>query len=137
MLFFARRWLWVVLFLPPLAGCGDGRSAANVSGKITVKGQPLADIGVTFQPVGEGIGSTGQTDAEGRYALQFVDNQQTGAAVGKHQVTFHDLLDQPAESPDAGPLPPSKSRLSAAARSTVHEFEVPAGGTASADFDLK
>ncbi len=137
MLCFARRRLWVVLVLPLLAGCGDGRSAANVSGKITVKGQPLAEIGVTFQPVGEGIGSTGKTDADGRYTLQFVDNQQAGAAIGKHQVTFHDMLDQPVESPDAGPLPPSKSRLPAAARSTVREFEVPAGGTTSADFDLK
>ncbi len=120
-----------------LTGCGDGRDGVPVSGKITVKGQPLADILVTFQPLGEGIGSTGTTDSDGRYTLQFADNQQEGAAPGKHQVTFQDLLDKPAVDTDAGPAPPSKSRLPASAHETVHEFVVPPDGTAAADFDLK
>lgn len=133
----ARHALGLVFLIPLAAGCGDGRTAVQVSGKVMVKGQALADIGVTFQPVGGGLGSAGKTDAEGRYTLQFVDNQQAGAQAGPHQVTFHDLLDQPAESPDAGPVPPSKSRLPPGARGTVHDFEVPPQGTNAANFDLK
>jgi hypothetical protein len=128
---------WLFLLCAALAGCGDGRDSVPVSGKVTVQGQPLADILVTFEPLDDGIGSTGTTDAEGRYTLQFVDNDQDGAVPGKHQVTFQDLLDEPAEDSDAGPAPPSKSRLPAGAQGAMQEFVVPPDGTSAADFDLK
>jgi hypothetical protein len=120
-----------------LLGCGASREGVPVSGAVKVKGQPLSDILVTFQPVGGGVGSTGTTGANGEYKLQFADDQQDGAAPGKHQVTFQDLLDKPAVDSDAGSTPPSKSRLPRAARSAVLEFTVPDGGTDAADFDLK
>ena len=133
----SARLCMLLTMVAALTGCGEGRDGVPVSGKITVRGQPLADILVTFQPLGEGIGSTGTTDGEGHYTLQFADNQEDGAAPGKHQVTFQDLLDKPAEDSDAGPAPPSKSRLPKSAQEATHEFVIPPEGTSAADFDLK
>jgi len=127
---------WAVLWI---AGCGDDRQGVAVSGKITVNGQPMADIGVTFEPVsaGAGRGSYGKTDAQGQYSLRFVDTDGSGALVGKHQVAFTDMQNRVGESPDAGNAPPFQSRLPAASQAARLDFEVPAGGTKAADFDLK
>jgi hypothetical protein len=126
--------------LAPLvvAGCGGGsRNAAPVSGKVTFRGQPLADIGISFEPVGSGAGqgSFGRTDASGSYTLRFIDNDSEGALVGKHQVSFSDLKDVGiAEQPDAGPsVPVRKSRLPAAALNEPREYEVKEGDN-QADF---
>lgn len=122
------------------AGCGgDGRSSARVSGKVTVKGQPMADIRVNFEPVGSGAGrgSTGVTDTTGNYTLSFVDNNQSGALVGKHQVSFTDMKNiGGADEPDGGPsMPVRKSRLPPSA-TQPREQEVKAGSN-QADFDLQ
>jgi hypothetical protein len=133
-----RPLVWFIAGLAA-AGCGDDRVGVAVSGKVTVNGQPMGDIGVTFEPVGGGAGrgSYGKTDAQGQYALRFVDTDGRGALPGKHQVSFTDLQNQPTESPDAGAAPPLKSRLPPSVAGTRLDFEVPAGGTSSADFDLK
>ena len=121
-----------------VTGCGDSRNSASVSGKITLNGQPLADMGVTFEPMGGNAarGSYGKTDASGSYTLSFIDNDQPGAIIGKHQVSFADLQGGPVETPDAGPAPPVKTRLPASYRGTSIEYEVKSGGN-QADFDLK
>src|SRR5262245_48220092 len=134
---FRVRVLWATLVLSLALGCGESRSGVSVSGKVTVKGQPLAEISVTFQPVGQGMGSVGTTDDQGHYTLTFVDNQKPGAMPGKHQVTFQDLKDKPAKDTDGGPAPPSKSRLPRSAQGNVRPFDVPPKGTDAADFDLK
>src|SRR5439155_18375369 len=71
----ASHWSVPLISLVPLfvAGCAERRSAAQVSGTITLRGQPLADIGVNFEPIGSGAGrgSFGRTDASGHYSLQF------------------------------------------------------------------
>lgn len=105
-----------------------------------MKGKPAADIGVTFEPAGSGAGqgSFGRTDSEGNFSLQFIDNNQAGALIGKHNVTFSDMQNVGgADEPDAGPsLPRRKSRLPQAATEQPREFTVKAGQN-EADFDLK
>jgi hypothetical protein len=129
--------LLLVLFF---AGCGERRNAAPVSGKVTVNGQPVADVGVNFEPVGSGAGrgSFGRTDASGNYSLSFIDNGQSGAMIGRHQITFTDMQNiGGSDEPDGGPaLKPRKSRLPASALSQPQEFEVKSGSN-QADFDLK
>jgi len=128
----------VVIVFVGAAGCGDGRTAGTVSGKVTVKGQPLADIGVNFEPQGEGAGrgSFGRTDSSGNYTLQFIDNDQAGAMVGQHQVTFRDLLSSAPEESDAGPMKKQTFRFPQKYMSDPLSFEVKAGAN-QADFDLK
>jgi hypothetical protein len=137
----AIRLLMLVLVFTLLSGgCSSRRSAGQVSGKVTVRGQPLADIGVTFEPIGAGAGrgSFGRTDESGQYSLTFIDNNQAGASIGRHTVTFSDLQNVGgADEPDAGPsLPRRKSRLPPSATEQPHEFEVQAGDN-EASFDLK
>src|SRR4051812_10461126 len=75
-----------------LTGCGGGSRFAVVSGRVTLNDQPLVGVSVDFQPVSTtkdeaGPGSTGKTDADGRYTLASqLDPAQAGAVVGKHQV---------------------------------------------------
>src|SRR5262249_48651873 len=75
-----------------LTGCVGGYSVAPVSGRVTLTGTPLADAAVLFQPVSSdgnenpGPGSTGVTDADGRYTLTLVGKDIKGAVVGKHKV---------------------------------------------------
>jgi hypothetical protein len=123
-----------------VTGCGgDSRQAGQVSGKVTLKGQPLAEVGVNFEPIGSGAGrgSFGRTDASGTYTLRFIDNDSTGALVGKHQVSFSDLKTAGGgDQPDAGPaVPRPKSRLPAAVLSQPREYEVKDGDN-QADFSF-
>jgi len=107
-------------------------------GRVTVQGQPLADIGVNFEPVGGGAGrgSFGRTDAAGNYSLRFIDNDQAGALIGKHEVTFRDLQASSAQDSDAGPMVKQKFRFPQRHMSEPQPFEVKSGNN-QADFDLK
>ena len=76
------------LTLLALAG-GCGKPAhipdlGEVSGTVTLDGQPLADATINFSPA-EGRPSFGKTDAAGQYSLSFV-GEYTGAIVGPHTV---------------------------------------------------
>lgn len=122
-----------------LAGCGEKREAATVNGSVSVAGKPLEGIRVSFEPIGRGLGqgSAGVTDASGKFTLKFVDNDRPGALIGKHRVAFFDLKSTPpGESPDAGNLPPVKSRLPAKYLTETLEYEVKPGEN-QADFDLR
>ena len=76
-----------------VTGCSGGRyPTAPVSGQVTVDGEPVDNVLVTFTPIGDaaelGPGSTGRTDASGRYTLQLVGEGRAGAQPGKHRVTL-------------------------------------------------
>jgi hypothetical protein len=126
-----------LLFVLLAAGCGGSRRSAPVTGKVTANGQPLAQVVVTFEPVGGGVGqgSSGTTDASGSYTLRFIDNDQTGAVIGKHQVTVHDLQAS-AEGADGGAMPKQKFRFPQKYLTEPLMFDVMSGGN-QADFDLK
>ena len=138
-LFCHRLALLPVLALA-LLGCSSSRKSGQVSGKVTANGQPLSDIGVTFEPTGAGAGqgSFGRTDDAGHYSLQFIDTNQSGALIGAHTVTFADMQNVGgADEPDAGPsLPRRKSRLPASVLDKPSQFEVKSGQN-EANFDLK
>jgi len=128
------------------AGCSsDPYKSASVSGRVTLNGQPLADAEVMFQPVAlegsinPGPGSYGITDAEGRYTLKLIGKETKGAVVGKHKVRIghHEppgdpFDDTPKKRPKRAIQIPAKYQQPEAAL----EFDVPAGGTTSADFQL-
>jgi len=80
----AATWVIPVLFF---AGCGDsGPERGEVTGTVTLDGQPLAEATVEFQPQ-EGAPSYGETDAQGRYRLGYTP-EKPGAVVGKHTVSI-------------------------------------------------
>ena len=68
------------------AGCGKrGPKLAEVTGKVTLDGQPVANALVTFVPVDGSITSAGFTDANGIYRLGC--HLGEGAVIGQHRVS--------------------------------------------------
>jgi hypothetical protein len=127
------------LLLPLLAGCGGGPyKVAPISGRVTLNGQPLANAAVTFQPseagkINPGPGSGAFTDSDGRYTLKLIGTETRGAVLGKHKVRI--TLSHKDDSADDRP----KRFKDLPARyngRTKLEYEVRAGGTDSADFQL-
>jgi hypothetical protein len=70
-----------------IAGCAPSAGdVANVSGTVTLDGNPLADARVFFQPA-EGRPSFGRTDAQGGYRLLYTPGA-LGARIGPAVVTI-------------------------------------------------
>jgi hypothetical protein len=85
-------------------GCGGaaGPELAEVYGKVSLDGQPLAKVGLQFIPEGEGGSpSYGVTNAEGEYELLF-SAERAGAMVGKYQVEIQPI--EPDVDQDGKPL---------------------------------
>jgi hypothetical protein len=128
--------------LPLFAGCSDGRQPAQVSGQISLDGQPAAEVYVSFQPQTESsdvsadaMGSFGVTDEAGKYTLRLSDTQQPGALVGKHVVRLSDK--RAASTADGGPSTGPKPRFPSRYADGSTTFDVPAAGTDQANFQLK
>jgi hypothetical protein len=129
------------LLLPFAAGCGGTPyKTASVSGRVTLDNKPVANLAVLFQPVAEGNanpgpGSTGVTDDDGHYTLTLTDAKKSkGAVVGKHMVRITPNQAN-TDSSDDRPQKRPKQNLPTPKKITF-DFEVPAGGTTSADFAL-
>jgi hypothetical protein len=99
-------------------------------------GQPLANVAVAFQPIGDsltpGAGSSGRTNEKGQYTLNVIGGGK-GAVVGWHRVEINPTVEGPDD--DKRPAPklriPPKYNL----RSEL-KFEVKAGTNNVADFPL-
>ena len=71
--------LFVSTVLPVISGCGSSDlELAEVSGVVTLDGQPVAGAVVNTQPIpasavpSPGPGSFGRTDEQGRFTLELV-----------------------------------------------------------------
>src|SRR5437763_1564807 len=128
-----------------VVGCKEERYAvAPVSGRVTLNGKALPNCEVMFQPVhtagnyNPGPGSYGITDADGHFTLKLIGKETPGAVVGKHKVRFS-MRGDPGDPSDDRPRVAKVSVQLPAKYNDIEgktEFEVPAGGTASADFPL-
>lgn len=97
---------------------------------------------VVFQPIATtakpGPGSIGRTNENGVFELQLFNGKAKGALIGKHKVsiTAYEGDDEPqsssADMPFRKALVPDKYNSE-----TILTFEVPAGGTNEAQFDLE
>ena len=72
------------------AGCGGKPELVPVRGRITLDGQPVKEVVVTFSPIGDtqGNGAMGCTDVEGRFTLTDVRGS-AGARVGEYKVSLY------------------------------------------------
>ncbi|HSQ55277.1 MAG TPA: hypothetical protein VLM40_05985 [Gemmata sp.] len=112
---FAGASLLAILLVAGCAKSGPNVQFAEVEGKVTMGGKPLAGVVVTFYPVAEGTESlpytSGTTDPEGRYKLSGLDGR-TGAVVGKHRVVVNwpprerdDNIDTASRKSPGQPIP--------------------------------
>jgi len=142
-----RRVMWLGiagLALVSLA-CGRGPEYAPVSGRVTLDGQPLAGAAVVFQPIGHsrddagGYGSSAKTGADGRYTLRVAGpNDSVGGLVGTHRVSITTRVSESAPGSDEITLKKGGEKVPAKYNTKSElTFDIPAGGTSTADFDLK
>jgi hypothetical protein len=134
-----RSLTFLALALPLAAGCGRG-GVVPVSGRVTLNGQPLANVHVSFQPVAVGKdlnpggGSYAITDADGRFTLRLVEGDTAGAMVGNHRVEITPRnSDDDIDRRGKGAVTGVPARYN---RNSELTFDVPAGGTDKADFPL-
>jgi hypothetical protein len=79
----------VVMLMMSFAGCGgsgDMPDLGDVSGKVTLDGQPLVGVNVVFHP-SSGRAAAAQTDSDGNYELVYLDGV-SGCKVGPATVSF-------------------------------------------------
>ncbi len=104
---FSKKLLLALMFVVPhilSVGCGgsagsDQPKLGTVSGVVTMDGQPLADVIITFNPT-QGRPSNGKTNAEGKYELGYLRDTK-GAVIGSHTVSI--------TTPQDAPTPPGKT----------------------------
>lgn len=114
---------------------------AEVAGRVTHGGQPMAGISISFQPMATekstlspGPGSAAMTDSAGHYRLDTAEQtRQSGAIVGQHRV-FLRAVAQNNSSDDGGYLRDPRIPPRYYDGSTV--IRVPPEGLTSADFEL-
>jgi hypothetical protein len=111
-------------------GCGSRSDLAQVRGKVTLDGQPLANAFVVFAPTTKGTTSYGRTDTGGAYEMMFTDREK-GAWIGENLVRIN--TGDVSASGGAGP----KERVHRTYnRETTLKVNVQPGSNAF-DFDLK
>jgi hypothetical protein len=149
----ATRFALLLTFLASCAGCGDPDGAVPVAGTITLDGQPLAGVQVTFdQPdlgANANVAYTGRTDSQGHYTLESTSDKSSGIKPGKYRVALTTAVHDPSAPPPQAPpptdpnffypesAPPPPERIPLPYRGGKLSFEVPADGTDQANFELK
>src|SRR5437764_7623236 len=118
-------------------GCGRKANIAPVSGRVTLDGQPLANVAINFGPLTGGLdgayASYGKTDADGRYTLKLVEGGRPGASVGKNRVT---LNESGLGGESDGAAARIQFKLPPKARDGTLQFDVPPRGTDAANFEF-
>ena len=137
------RILLVTSFCAVIPACNNksisGPKTVPVSGIVTFKGSPIADVVVTFYPADETPGA-GRTDAQGRFTLG-TNKQGDGAVAGRHRITVVYVgPEQPSdvgnERPDM-PVPKSPISLKYANPETSGlTEEIPDGGKSDVRINL-
>ena len=80
---------------PIVLGCSPGSATSRVSGTVTMDGEPLAGVQVTFYPVGgEGRPAIGNTDEGGSFRLSTFEPGD-GAAPGEYEVAITSAVPPP------------------------------------------
>ncbi len=132
-----------------VSGCGKSglnvRTAA-VSGSVSLDGKPLEGVTVVFVGEGAKFVGMGKTGSGGEYRLDrgSIPGKQ-GAMVGTNQVYFTTALDDAPQEPPM--VPPDHLVIAEPKGSSIPaqysdpnkpalSFDVPEGGTESADFQL-
>jgi hypothetical protein len=111
---YGRR-LCGVLLLACLWGCGHSSDRIAVTGAVTLDGKALPDAVVTFLPQGAtgGLGGSGKTGPDGRYAMTSAQGG-TGILPGEYTVVVSRLL-----RPDGSPPQPDRPPIESDARETL------------------
>ena len=122
------------------SGCRPTSNLVPVEGIITLGGTPLADATIVLHPVtAAGAGPySGTTNAAGKFSLAPSGSPGlSGAEVGTYRLTISTLKLAPTDGgDDAKQQILAEERVPDEYRVGDMRFEVPAGGTDQANFDI-
>ncbi|MEW4565464.1 carboxypeptidase-like regulatory domain-containing protein [Bremerella sp. JC770] len=92
------HWHLVVLVCLSTLGCsyGSGDGIGSVTGTVTLDGEPLPQVMVTFSPSNGERESYGVTSVSGQYQLRYT-SRELGARTGEHQVRISPMGVEPRE----------------------------------------
>ncbi|HXG12894.1 MAG TPA: hypothetical protein VNK04_24265 [Gemmataceae bacterium] len=127
-----------ILALGMLSGCGDPRNRQEVTGEVTLKGQPVDDGIILFAPVDGQETGDGAQIVNGKYRIP----KEKGLSPGKYRVSIYagdgrsGAGDASPDSPYAGSRP-GKERIPPQynEKSKIIK-EVTPGGPNKFDFDI-
>ena len=93
-----NRYLWLPLLLIAftvlLSGCGGG-DTRPVTGSVTMDGEPLGKVIITYYPMEGGrTNSISETNDQGEYVLRYTSKAK-GAIPGKYKVLISKTKKQP------------------------------------------
>ena len=121
--------------LASVTGCGP--SLVPVEGMITLDGKPLAGATIGMELVGGEKDFrlfSGETDADGRYAIKPFESDREGALAGEYHVMITSVKAPPGAN-EMTVLPPE--RVPPEYQNGSKTLQVPEGGTTDADFAIK
>lgn len=105
-----RKRMMAAAIVLTLVGCAgeakDLPDLGTVSGIVKIDEKPTEDVIVTFAPVNGGRSSTGKTDSNGYYELQF-NSTSPGAIIGQHNVFISSFVEHDPNDPNAPMVPPA------------------------------
>lgn len=157
----ARLILTLLCALLALSGCGGGAGKpVPVEGKVTLDGEPIADVTLVFTPTdGKGQRAHGKSGSDGTFRLT-TRNTGDGALPGSYKVTVRkdssstlgdsgmadtkgaDYLNKMKDMTKTKQRPPTKPGKSdlhsnyGDEKSTPLQYEIPAGGNRSLKVEL-
>jgi hypothetical protein len=134
----SARYLWLLPLALAAGGCNKSDlGIVPVAGTVTLDGKPLDGATVFFSPADAtkmvAPSSFGKTGPDGRYTLAAAGTREAGAVSGTHRVTVS--KGQPGYVPKGDEAVPETLPAQYNQKSKLL-FDVPAGGTAAADFAL-
>ncbi len=112
-----------------IVGCGFGPDVGEVTGTVTLDGNPVPGLEVNFVPIETSLGTTatGYTQATGEYQL-FLPGKKKKTPVGDYTVR---IVAAEIDEPDGSPIRiPAKYNVQSQLKATVtsgaqqHDFEL-------------
>jgi hypothetical protein len=118
----------LVLMIAMTVGCNQGPKLAEVTGKVTLNGEPVPNAMITFFPKFQGSPSYGVTDEKGDYFLAFSDTKR-GAMIGEFDVQLETRKVSAEEaSDDPTKVPPKYVEIPKKYRGKAFSVDVKSGG---------
>jgi len=117
-----------ILIVIVVTGCHRSSQESQVSGVVTLDGNPIGPGMIVFAPVDGGKPATGSIEGSGSYAL--ITSREPGLAAGKYKVAIS-IRELPANVKRSDQIPPGKllipERYEQSTTSGL-EYEVAPGG---------
>lgn len=129
------RGLGCISFVAICFTLGCGAKQVPIEGTVTLDGDPLAGAQVLFDQPDRSSGKSfaGKTDESGHFTLRPVGGDPDADVAGTYRVSLTTVVPD-REATEHDPVPPE--RVPKHYRNGSLEFEVPEGGTDTADFEL-